>query len=291
MGISSLSKSQVSELAKSLDEKVAQFRNRPLDAGPYTYVWVDALTQKVREAGRIVNVAVVVAVGVNVDGYREVLGVDVITTEDGAGWTAFLRSLVARGLSGVQLVISDAHEGLKAAIAGVLPGASWQRCRTHFVRNLLTRVPKSAQGLVATLVRSIFEQPDAATTWAQHARVVEQLQERFGDAADMLADAAGDILAFTAFPKEHWRQIRSNNPQERLNKELRRRTDVIGIFPNRAAVIRLVGAVLAEQHDEWAVARRYMSADSLTKARLRMLDNDAPAGAPNDHVQALADVG
>jgi putative transposase len=280
MGIHSLSKSQVSELVKSLDAKVEAFRSRPLDRGPYTYVWVDAITQKVREAGRIVNVAVVIAVGVNVDGYREVLGMDVITTEDGAGWTAFLRSLVARGLSGVQLVISDAHEGLKHAIAAVLPGASWQRCRTHFVRNLLTKVPKSAQSLVATLVRSIFEQPDATTTWAQHARVVEQLDERFGDAAAMLADAAADILAFTPFPKEHWRQIRSNNPQERLNKELRRRTDVVGIFPNRAAIVRLVGAVLAEQHDEWAVARRYMSAELLTKARMRVID-----GEPNNELE------
>jgi putative transposase len=224
---------------------------------------------------------------VNVDGYREVLGMDVITTEDGAGWTAFLRSLVARGLHGVQLVISDAHEGLKAAIGAVLPGASWQRCRTHFVRNLLTKVPKSAQGLVATLVRSIFEQPDEATTWAQHARVAEQLAEKFLDAAAMLADAAPDILAFTPFPKEHWRQIRSNNPQERLNKKLRRRTDVIGIFPNRPAIVRLVGAVLAEQHDEWAVARRYMSAELLTKARMRVIDGDqnneleeAPTNAP-----------
>jgi putative transposase len=280
MGIHSLSKSQVSELVKSLDAKVEAFRSRPLDRGPYTYVWVDAITQKVREAGRIVNVAVVIAVGVNVDGYREVLGMDVITTEDGAGWTAFLRSLVARGLSGVQLVISDAHEGLKHAIAAVLPGASWQRCRTHFVRNLLTKVPKSAQSLVATLVRSIFEQPDATTTWAQHARVVEQLDERFGDAAAMLADAAADILAFTPFPKEHWRQIRSNNPQERLNKELRRRTDVVGIFPNRAAIVRLVGAVLAKQHDEWAVARRYMSAELLTKARMRVID-----GEPNNELE------
>src|SRR5438067_7465403 len=274
MGIDGISKSQVSELARSLDVIVEAFRTRPLDAGPYTYVWVDALTQKVREGGRIVNVACVIATGVNIEGHREVLGVDVFTTEDGAGWTAFLRSLVARGLSGVQLVISDAHEGLKNAIAGVLPGASWQRCRTHFVRNLLTRVPKSAQAMVATLVRSIFEQPDADTTWAQHARVVEQLQERFPDAAVMLVDAAPDVLAFTAFPKEHWRQIRSNNPQERLNKELRRRTDVVGIFPNRASMIRLVGAVLAEQHDEWTVARRYMSAESLTKARMRVIDGD-----------------
>ena len=274
MGIHSLSKSQVSELVKSLDEKVAQFRNRPLDAGPYTYVWVDALTQKVREAGRIVNVAMVIAVGVNAAGSREVLGLEVITTEDGAGWTAFLRSLVARGLSGVQLVISDAHEGLKNAIAAVLSGASWQRCRTHFMRNLLTKVPKSAQAMVATLVRSIFEQPDAETTLAQHARVVEQLEVKFGDAAAMLIDAAPDILAFTPFPKEHWRQIRSNNPQERLNKEIRRRTDVVGIFPNRPALVRLVGAVLAEQHDEWAVARRYMSAELLAKARMRVIDGD-----------------
>ena len=291
MGIAGISKSQVSELAKSLDVIVEAFRTRPLDAGPYTYVWVDALTQKVREGGRIVNVACVIATGVNAEGHREVLGVDVFTTEDGAGWTAFLRSLVARGLSGVQLVISDAHEGLKNAIAGVLPGASWQRCRTHFVRNLLTRVPKSAQAMVATLVRSIFEQPDADTTWAQHARVVEQLEERFADAAVMLTDAAPDVLAFTAFPKEHWRQIRSNNPQERLNKELRRRTDVVGIFPNRASMIRLVGAVLAEQHDEWAVARRYMSAESLTKARMRVIDGDL-ADQPREVTAAqLAEVG
>lgn len=267
LGLEGISKSQVSELAKNLDETVEGWRNRPLDASPYTYVWMDALTQKVREGGRIVNVAVVHAVGVNADGHRETLGIDVITTEDGAGWTAFLRSLVARGLSGVQLVISDAHAGLKDAVAAVLPGASWQRCRTHFMRNLLSRVPKSAHGLVAPLVRSIFEQPDADSAWAQHARVVEQLTGRFDDAADLLAESADEILAFTAFPKPHWRQLRSNNPLERLNKEIRRRTDVVGIFPNRAAVIRLVGAVLAEQHDEWQVARRYMSADSLTAAR------------------------
>jgi putative transposase len=290
MGIDGISKSQVSELAKSLDEKVNAFRNRPLDAGPYTYVWVDALTQKVREGGRIVNVVAVVATGVNVEGYREILGVDVFTSEDGAGWTAFLRGLVARGLSGVQLVISDAHEGLKGAIAAVLVGAGWQRCRTHFMRNLLTRVPKSAQAMVATLVRSIFEQPDAETTWAQHARVVEQLAERFPDAAAMLTDAAHDVLAFTAFPKEHWRQIRSNNPQERLNKEIRRRTDVVGIFPNRTAMIRLVGAVLAEQHDEWAVARRYMSAELLTKARMRIIDGD-PTNAKEVTEAQLEQVG
>lgn len=267
LGLEGISKSKVSELAKSLDETVEGWRSRPLDASPYTYVWMDALTQKVREGGRIVNVAVVHAVGVNADGHRETLGIDVITTEDGAGWTAFLRSLVARGLSGVQLVVSDAHAGLKDAVAATLPGASWQRCRTHFMRNLLSRVPKSAHGLVAPLVRSIFEQPDADSAWAQHARVVEQLVGRFDAAADLLAESADEILAFTTFPKAHWRQLRSNNPLERLNKEIRRRTDVVGIFPNRAAVVRLVGAVLAEQHDEWQVARRYMSADSLTAAR------------------------
>jgi transposase-like protein len=274
LGIESLSKSQVSRMASELDEMVTEFRNRPLDAGPYTYVWMDALTQKVREGGRIINVAVVIAVGVNADGHREVLGLEVITTEDGAGWLAFLRGLVARGLSGVSLVTSDAHPGLVDAVASTLVGATWQRCRTHYLRNLLTKVPKSAQAMVATLVRTIFAQPDAASVWAQHARVVDQLTERFPAAAEHLADAASDVLAFTGFPKEHWRQIWSNNPQERLNKELRRRTDVVGIFPNRDAVVRLVGAVLAEQHDEWAVARRYMAADGLAKARLTVIDGN-----------------
>jgi len=286
MGIDGISKSQVSELAKSLDEVVSAFRNRPLDAGPYTYIWVDALTQKVREGGRIVNVAVVVATGVGADGHREILGLDLITTEDGAGWTAFLRGLVARGLSGVALVVSDAHQGLVDAIASVLPGATWQRCRVHFVRNVLTRVPRAAQSMVATLIRSIFEQPDHEQVMAQHARVVEQLAERFADAAEMLISAQADILAFATFPKEHWRQIWSNNPQERLNKEIRRRTDVVGIFPNRSAVIRLVGAVLAEQHDEWAVARRYMGVESMAKARLRVITS------PSEEVDLaeLADV-
>jgi transposase-like protein len=275
LGIESLSKSQVSRMAKDLDAEVAAFRSRPLDGGPYTYVSLDALTQKVREGGRIVNVAVVIAVGVNAEGHREVLGFDVITTEDGAGWLAFLRGLVARGLAGTTLVISDAHAGLVDAVRSTLTGATWQRCRTHFMRNLQTRIPKSAQAMVATLVRTIFAQPDRESVWAQHARVVEQLTERFPAAAELLADAAPDVLAFTSFPKEHWRQIWSNNPQERLNKELRRRTDVVGIFPNRESVIRLVGAVLAEQHDEWAVVRRYMSSESLAKARLHIIDGDA----------------
>jgi transposase-like protein len=287
LGIEHLSKSQVSRMAKELDAEVAAFRSRPLDGGPYTYVSLDAMCQKVREAGRIVNVAVVVAVGVNAEGHREVLGFDVITTEDGAGWLAFLRGLVARGLAGATLVISDAHPGLVDAVRSTLTGAAWQRCRTHFMRNLLTRVPKSAQAMVATLVRTIFAQPDAESVWAQHARVVEQLAERFPAAAELLADAAPDVLAFTAFPKEHWKQVWSNNPQERLNKELRRRTDVVGIFPDRGAVVRLVGSVLAEQHDEWAVVRRYMSSESLARARLHVIDGEGEEVVE----KALAEVG
>jgi putative transposase len=275
LGIERISKSRVSEMAKELDAAVEAFRTRPLDGGPYTYVWLDALTQKVREAGRIANVAVVVATGVNASGSREILGLDLHTSEDGAGWTAFLRGLVARGLHGVRLVISDAHAGLVDAIGATLPGASWQRCRTHFLRNLLTRVPKSAGPFVATLVRSIFAQPGAEAVHAQFARVVEQLAERFPAAAEMLHEAGPEILAFTGFPQPHWRQIWPNNPQERLNKEIRRRTDVVGIFPDRGAVIRLVGMVLAEQHDEWAVVRRYMSTESLAKARLEVIDGEA----------------
>ena len=259
MGIEGISKSQVSELAASLDAQVEAFRHRRLDHEGYPYVWLDAMYVKSREDGRIANVAVIVATGVNAQGYREILGMDVITTEDGAGGTAFLRGLVARGLKGVKLVVSDSHEGLKTAIGATIAGASWQRCRTHFMRNLLTRVPKSAQGMVATLVRSIFAQADDAAVWAHHSRVVQQLQQRFPEAAKMLDQAAAELLAFTAFPKAHWKQLWSNNPQERLNKELRRRSDVVGIFPNRAAIVRLLGAVLAEQHDEWAVIRRYLT--------------------------------
>ena len=268
LGIAHLSKSQVSVMAKALDGMVDEFRNRPLDSGPYTYVWVDALTQRCRDGGRVVNICTAIATAVNANGQREILGIDVFTSEDRAAWTSFLRGLAARGLSGVRLVISDDHLGLKQAIAAVLPGAGWQRCRVHFVRNLLTRVPKSAQTLASTLVRSIFAQPDLEAVWAQHARIVEQLQERFSDAASLLAEAGSDVLAFATFPREHWRQIWSNNPQERLNREVRRRTDVVGIFPDRAAIVRLVGAVLAEQHDEWLVARRYLSAESLKVAQM-----------------------
>ena len=267
LGVTKLSKSQVSVMAAELDEMVAGFRSRPLDAGPYTFVWVDALTQKVREGGRTVNVHALIATGVNSDGHREILGLDVASSEDGAGWLAFLRGLAARGLSGVQLVTSDCHHGLRDAIASVLPGASWQRCRAHYARNLATKVAKSAQPWVSTLVRTIYEQPDAASVRAQHHQVVTALEAKFPVAAAHLDDARDDILAFTAFPREIWRQVWSNNPQERLNKEVRRRTDVVGIFPSRDAIIRLVGAVLAEQNDEWTEARRYMGPEILAACK------------------------
>jgi putative transposase len=272
LGVERMSKSQVSRLAKSLDGIVEDFRTRPLDGAPYAYVTLDALVVKCREGGRTVNVCVVHAVGVNRDGFRESLGLDVVTAEDGVAWLAFLRSLVARGLAGVKLVSSDAHPGLVDAIAATLPGACWQRCRTHFMRNLLTRVPKSAQSFVATMVRTIFAQPDAPTVREQHARIVGQLEDRFPDAAALLDAVGPELLAFTGFPKEHWRQLWSNNSLERLNKEIRRRTDVVGIFPDRASIVRLVGALLAEQNDEWAIARRYMSAESIAKALADPID-------------------
>ena len=269
LGIEGISKSEVSRLAAELDAVVAQFRERPLDNGPYRYLWIDALTQKVREGGRVVNVSAVIATAVNGEGRREIIGFDIVTTEDTAGWTAFLRSLVARGLCGVELVVSDAHGGIKAAIETVLSGSSWQRCRTHFMANFASRVPKVSWPMVATLVRSVFEQPDRDTVWARLGDVVSKLTETgFVNAAMFLLDAADDVLAFSAFPVEHWPKIRSNNPQERLNKEIRRRTDVVGIFPNRQAVIRLVGAILAEQSDEWALGHRYIGPESLKAPRI-----------------------
>ena len=264
LGCDGISKSQVSRICGELDGVVDSFLGRPLDEGPYCYMWLDALSQKVREEGRIVNVSVAVATAVNAEGKREIVGMDVGTSEDGAFWLAFLRSLSARGLAGVQLVTSDAHRGLRDAIATVFAGASWQRCRTHFMTNLLTRVPKSAQPWVATMVRTIYQQPSAEEVRSQLNRVVDQLDDRFSEASSMLAEAGPDILAFTSFPSAHWKQVWSNNPQERLNKEIRRRTDVVGIFPNRPAVRRLIGAVLAEQHDEWVVGRRYLTPASAT---------------------------
>ena len=265
LGIASLSKSQVLELAKSLDAAVEQFRNRPLDGGPYRLVQADALSVKVREGGRTVIVHGLIAVGVNGDGHREILGFDLTCSEDGAGWLAFFRGLLARGLAGVVLVTSDAHAGLVAAIRATLPGAAGQRCRTHYLRDLLTKVTKSSQPWVATLVRTIFDQPDAAEVHAQFDRVVAALEVKLPAAAEHLAEAREDLLAFTAMPREVWRQVWSSNPQERLNRELRRRSDVVGIFPDRASIIRLIGAVLMEQNDEWTEARRYIGVDILAK--------------------------
>ena len=273
MGLDGISKSQVSRVCAELDELVAAWRNRPLDAGPYGFVWLDALIIKVREGGRVVNTAALVATGVNADGHREILGLDVGAAEDGAAWTAFLRSLVARGLAGVKLVCSDAHQGLKDAVAAVLDGACWQRCRTHFMRNLLVKVPRHAQAMVASLVRTIFAQERPEDAWAQLEQVVEQLRAgRFGDAAELLEQAAQDVLAYTGFPRDVWRKAWSNNPQERLNKEIRRRSDVVGLFPSSEAVIRLVGAVLAEQHDEWAVGRRYLAIETIKISQTTVIE-------------------
>jgi len=264
MGMEGISKSQVSRVCQDLDREVDTFRTRRLE-DVYPYVWLDATYIKVRIDGRVVPQAVVIAVGVRVSGERAVLGVDVGPSEEGAFWQQFLRSLVARGLRGVHLVISDSHEGLKGAIASVFGGASWQRCKVHFMRNALSYVPKAAQGLVATTIRTVFAEPDPARARAQWRHVADGFRDRFERLATLMDDAEDDVLAYLGFPPEHWRQIWSNNPQERLNREVKRRTDVVGIFPNAPAVLRLVGAILGEQHDEWQVGRRYMSAESLAK--------------------------
>jgi putative transposase len=280
LGITQLSRSQVSEMARDLDAQVEAFRTRPLDAGPYTFVAADALVLKVREAGRTVNVHALLATGVNAEGYREILGLHVTTSEDGAGWLAFFRDLAARGLSGVLLVTSDAHRGLTEAIGATLPGASWQRCRTHYAANLMAATPKSAWGWVRALLHSVYDQPDAASVHAQFGRVLDALADKLPAVAAHLDAARADILAFTAFPKAIWRQIWSNNPQERLNREIRRRTDVVGIFPGRDALVRLVGAVLAEQHDEWTEMRRYIGLDILTRSRAATAEATKPEEVP-----------
>lgn len=264
LGMTGISKSQVSRLCQELDTEVAQFRERPLEGG-YPYVWLDATYVKAREAGRVTSKAVVVAIGVHTSGVRDVLGMDAGASEDGAFWLQFLRNLVARGLSGVQLVVSDAHQGLKQAIAAVFAGSAWQRCRVHFVRNALALVPKSAAQMVAASIRLAFRQDDATTARDHWRRAAEGLRERFPRVAMLMGDAEEEVLAYLSFPPEHWQQIWSTNPLERLNKEIKRRTDVVGIFPNPASIVRLVGAILAEQHDEWQVGRRYLSAESLAK--------------------------
>ena len=261
---SGISKSEVSRICADLDEEISAFRDRSLAAATFPYVFLDATYCKARVNRRVVSQAVVVATGVRGDGWREVLGFAVGDSEDGAFWTAFLRTLKARGLTGVQLVISDAHQGLETAIAAVLLGASWQRCRVHFMRNVLAQVPKGNAEMVAAAIRTIFAQPDAAHVREQLDVIAGMLGRQLSKVETMLRDAADDLLAFTAFPPSHWKKIWSTNPLERLNKEIKRRTDVVDVFPNPDALLRLAGAVLVEAHDEWQTGdRRYLAEGSM----------------------------
>ena len=273
---SGISKSEVSRICTALDAEMAAFRARPLGHVEFPYVFLDATYLKGRVGGQVVSRAVVVATGVAISGDREVLGCAVGDSEDEAFWTEFLRSLRARGLSGVRLVISDHHLGLKKAVATVMIGAAWQRCRVHFMRNVLARVPRTNAEMVAAAIRTIFAQPDAAAVAEQFDRITTTLTGQFGDVVAMLVDARDDLLAFSAFPLEHWRKVWSTNPLERVHREIKRRCDVVGVFPNDAAIDRLVTAVIVEQHDEWAVAeRRYLSETSM--ARLRQPAAELPA--------------
>lgn len=261
MGMSGVSKSQVSRLCEEIDGRVQEFLNRPIE-GDWPYLWIDATYVKTRQAGRIVSVAVIIAVAVNTDGVREILGVATGASEAEPFWSEFLRSLTRRGLRGVKLVISDAHEGLKAAIAKVLK-ASWQRCRVHFVRNALAHANKGQRQALLALINTIFAQDTSEAASAQWRTVTDQLRPKFPKLADMMETAEHDVLAYMAFPSAHRVQLRSTNPLERLNAEVKRRTNVVGIFPNERAIIRLVGAMMLEQNDEWSLQRRYMQLEGL----------------------------
>ena len=261
LGMTGVSKSQVSRLCGEIDERVQAFLNRPIE-GDWPYLWIDATYVKVRASGRIVSVAVILAVGVNTDGTRELLGLATGPSEAEPFWTEFLRSLSRRGLRGVKLVISDSHVGLKAAIARVFK-ATWQRCRVHFMRNALAYAGKGQRQMVLALINTVFAQETAAAAHEQWRVVADQLRAKFPKLSAMMDDSEHDVLAFMAFPKAHRKQLASTNPLERLNAEIKRRTDVVGIFPNDAAIIRLVGALLLEQHDEWQLQRRYMQLEGL----------------------------
>ncbi|MCU1497999.1 MAG: transposase [Acidimicrobiales bacterium] len=268
MGVDTgISKSEVSRVCAGLDERVEAFHNRTLGHVAFAYVYLDATYVNVRDdaLGQVVSRAVVIATGITVNGDREILGVDIGDSEDETFWARFLRSLRTRGLAGVRLVISDAHAGLKASIRKCFTGASWQRCRVHYARNLLATVPKAHQEMVSAAFRSIFALTDPKDVTARWDEVTDTLADRFPKAAESMRDARTDVLAFTPFPRAHWRKIWSNNPLERLNKEVKRRSNVVGIFPNDRAAIRLIGAVLADQHDEWAIARRYLSETSMAE--------------------------
>jgi transposase-like protein len=279
-----ISKSEVSRICAGLDDEMAAFRARSLAHVEFPYVYADATYIKGRVGNQVVSRAVVVATGVSMGGEREVLGCAVGDTEDEAFWTEFFRGLRVRGLHGVRLVISDHHLGLKAAIAKVFVGAAWQRCRVHFMRNVLSKVTKANAEMVAAAIRTIFAQPDADAVAAQFERITATLEPQFPEVTAMLHDAREDLLAFSAFPLEHWRKLWSTNPLERLHREIKRRTDVVGVFPNDAAIDRLVTAVIVEQHDEWAVAeRRYLSETSM--ARLRQSEPPALPTPDRDHQQ------
>jgi putative transposase len=279
LGLEGIDKSRVSRICRQLDEAVESFRQRPLDAA-YPYVWLDALYLKVRQNHRIVNMALVIAIGVRETGEREILGVEIGGSEEESFWKAFLRGLVERGLKGVELVISDAHQGLQKAIQVALVGAAWQRCRVHFMRNVLAHVPKADKSIVAAAIRTIFAQRNEEAARQQLGEVVRAMEPRWSKAAKVLAGGEEEVLTYMGFPQEHWTRIYSTNPLERLNKEVKRRTNVVGIFPNTDAVLRLVGSVLLEIHEEWQVGRRYFSQESMRKM-------NAPQGEALTHVPAL----